>query len=46
MEITQQIRDYAKEKGVEETTALNAGMNEMSEKFRESGAEIYHEVVK
>ena len=41
MEITQQIRDYAKEKGIGEATALEQGMDEKSEEFREKGAEIY-----
>jgi len=41
MEITQQIRDYAKEKGIGEAAALEQGLDEKSEEFREKGAEIY-----
>jgi phosphomethylpyrimidine synthase len=41
MKITQDVRDYAEQKGVEETQALNEGMKEMSTTFREKGGEIY-----
>jgi phosphomethylpyrimidine synthase len=41
MRITQDVRDYAASHGVAETEALAAGMDEMSRKFREGGAEIY-----
>ena len=34
--------DYAEQKGLEEKQALEAGMNEMSESFKEKGGEIYH----
>ncbi|MCH7909416.1 MAG: phosphomethylpyrimidine synthase [Candidatus Hydrogenedentes bacterium] len=37
MKISQEVRDYAKEKESRE------GMNEMSEKFRQAGSEIYSE---
>ena len=40
MELTQQVRDYAKNKGVEETAAVNAGMEEKSLEFRKA-KEIY-----
>jgi len=43
MNITQEIREYAKEKNVTESEAAAKGMQEMSEKFKEMGAEIYHE---
>jgi phosphomethylpyrimidine synthase len=43
MEITQQIRDYAKEKGIGEAAALEQGMDEKSEEFREKGSKIYVE---
>ncbi len=46
MEITQQIRDYAKDHGVSESAARDHGMDEMAEKFRVSGAEIYQGVAK
>jgi hypothetical protein len=39
MKITQDVRDYVKE---EEEKAK--GMKEMSEKFKESGSEIYNKV--
>jgi phosphomethylpyrimidine synthase len=41
MEITQQIRDYAAEKGVDATEALQAGLAEKSEEFIATGGEIY-----
>ncbi len=43
MKITQDVRDYAAEHGVDETAALEAGMAEKSEQFREQGAEVYRE---
>ena len=46
MEITQQIRDYANQLGIEADAARTEGMTEMAERFRETGAEIYQEVVK
>ena len=42
MKITQDVRDYAEQKGLEEKQALEAGMNEMSGSFKEKGGEIYH----
>ena len=41
MKITQDIRDYAAELGMEETAALEAGMEEKASEFREMGGEIY-----
>ena len=41
MKITQDVRDYAAELGVEETAALEAGMAEKSKEFREQGAQVY-----
>lgn len=41
MKITQDIRDYAAEMGLETAEAIEAGMAEKSEEFREKGAEIY-----
>jgi len=43
MEITQQVRDYAKKLGVDSAEARDEGMAEMSKKFREEGAEIYQQ---
>ena len=41
MEITQQVRDYAKKLGLDEGAAVDEGMKEKSAEFIESGAEIY-----
>jgi len=41
MKITQDVRDYAQQKGMEETQALGEGMKEMSVSFKEKGGEIY-----
>jgi phosphomethylpyrimidine synthase len=41
MKITQDIRDYAAEQGLETAEALAAGMEEKAQEFREQGAEIY-----
>ncbi len=43
MKITQDVRDYAAEHGVDEAVALQAGMAEKSAQFREQGAEVYRE---
>ncbi len=40
MELTQQVRDYAKEHGMSETDAVETGMQEKSEEFRKK-KEIY-----
>ncbi len=41
MKITQDVRDYAEQKGIEDKQALDEGMKEMSESFKEKGGEIY-----
>jgi len=41
MKITQDIRDYAAEQGLETAEALEAGLTEKAEEFREKGSEIY-----
>ncbi|MGZ8217241.1 phosphomethylpyrimidine synthase ThiC [Methylomagnum sp.] len=41
MKITQDVREYAKTHGLEETKALEVGMEAMSEEFVKAGAEIY-----
>lgn len=41
MKITQDVRDYAEQKGLEEEKALEEGMKEMSDTFKEKGGEIY-----
>jgi phosphomethylpyrimidine synthase len=43
MKITQDVRDYAAQKGLEERAALEAGMREKAEEFKKSGAKIYRE---
>ena len=44
MKITQDVRDYAAQKGLEEQAALEAGMQEKAEEFKQTGSKIYHEV--
>ena len=41
MKITQDVRDYAAQKHVDEEHALEVGMKEKAEEFRKAGAEIY-----
>ncbi|KQO18000.1 phosphomethylpyrimidine synthase ThiC [Paenibacillus sp. Leaf72] len=41
MRITQDIREYAEQNGLETTEAIEAGMKEKSEAFKESGSRIY-----
>jgi phosphomethylpyrimidine synthase len=41
MKITQDVRDYAVQKQLDEQTALEAGMQEKAEEFKQGGAEIY-----
>ena len=41
MKITQEVRRFAEEKGMEEEAALAEGMKEKATAFKESGAEIY-----
>ncbi len=42
MKITQDVRDYAEEHGMEDLDAIKAGMDEMSETFKSTGHEIDH----
>ena len=45
MKISQDVRDYAKAKGIDdENEALKQGMDEKSKQFLEEGADIYHKV--
>jgi phosphomethylpyrimidine synthase len=44
MKITQDVRDYARTKGVEDEQALTLGMQEKSKEFVEAGAEVYHKL--
>ncbi|MFV1986112.1 MAG: phosphomethylpyrimidine synthase ThiC [Gemmatimonadota bacterium] len=43
MRITQDVRDYAKAHAVEAADALETGLREKAEEFRESGGELYVE---
>jgi len=42
MKITEEVRRYAAEKGLNEDAALAAGMEEKSREFVSQGAEVYH----
>jgi phosphomethylpyrimidine synthase len=44
MKISQDVRDYAAEKGLSEEEALVKGMDEKSKQFLKEGADIYHKV--
>jgi phosphomethylpyrimidine synthase len=41
MRITQDIREYAETKGLDSVEAIEAGMKEQSDRFREKGSKIY-----
>jgi phosphomethylpyrimidine synthase len=41
MKITEEVREYAAQQGVDEQKALEAGMKEKAEEFVKGGAEIY-----
>ncbi len=41
MKITQDVREYAAEQGLETSDALAAGMAEKSAQFRAQGSEVY-----
>jgi len=41
MKITQDVREYAEQKQLDEQAALQTGMKEKAEEFRQTGAEIY-----
>jgi phosphomethylpyrimidine synthase len=41
MRITEDVREYAAQKGVDETTALEVGMKEKAEEFKKAGLELY-----
>ncbi|MBN6152121.1 phosphomethylpyrimidine synthase ThiC [Xanthomonas sp. AmX2] len=43
MKITQDVRDYAAEHGVDETAALSTGMAEKSAQFLAAGAKVYRQ---
>jgi len=41
MKITQDVREYAAQKEIDEQAALGVGMKEKAEEFVTAGAEIY-----
>jgi len=41
MRITEDVRRYAAEKGIDETAAIEQGLQEKAKQFQEAGAEIY-----
>jgi phosphomethylpyrimidine synthase len=41
MRITQEVRDYAREHGLQENVALKEGLAEKAQEFRSKGSEIY-----
>ena len=41
MKITEDVRKYAAERGIDERSAIEAGLSEKAEEFQHSGAEIY-----
>ena len=44
MKITQDVRDYAENLGLDEQEALNKGMQEKAIEFVKKGSEVYHKV--
>ncbi len=42
MKITEDVREFARQRGVEEASAIEAGMAEKSAQFAETGSELYH----
>lgn len=43
MKITQDVRDYAEEHGIDSEKAIEEGMQEMAETFKEKGGDVYLE---
>ena len=41
MKITQDVREYAAQKQIDEQSALDVGMKEKAREFVEAGSEIY-----
>jgi phosphomethylpyrimidine synthase len=44
MKITQDVRDYAAQKGLDEESAITAGMKEKADEFKKGGGKIYQEI--
>jgi phosphomethylpyrimidine synthase len=43
MQISQEVREYAREKGLDSQEAIEKGLEEKSEEFQKSGGEVYRE---
>ena len=43
MKISQDVRDYAREHGLDEASALDKGMQEKSIEFVTKGSNLYHQ---
>ena len=41
MEISQQVREFDKQQGLDSEEAVEAGLTSKSDEFRETGGEIY-----
>ena len=41
MKITQEVRDYAAQQNLSEVVALESGLREKAQEFKQAGAEIY-----
>jgi phosphomethylpyrimidine synthase len=41
MKITEDVRKYAAQKGIDESVAIGEGLRDKAEEFRNAGAEIY-----
>jgi hypothetical protein len=41
LKITHEVRDYPAQKQIEQVVALQSGLHEKTEGFKEAGAEIY-----
>jgi phosphomethylpyrimidine synthase len=41
MKITEDIRRFAREEGMDTTAAIDVGMKKMADEFREHGSELY-----
>ena len=41
IKITEDVRKYAAQKGIDESVAIGEGLREKAEEFRNAGAEIY-----
>jgi phosphomethylpyrimidine synthase len=43
MRITQDVREYARQKGLDDANVLRLGLEEKAREFRESGSLIYQD---